>query len=323
MREAIRDMEPDVVLVNMFEFHLSPAALRPLAKVPSVLMVHYYKPICPNGMKLLPDGRICHVRAGLVCLRTGCTPLPLWVRDRPRYALIRSGLRGFDRFLTVSEWMERKLAANGLHATGLPLPVAPPRPGFRRERAEHPLFVYLGRLAHEKGLDFLLRAFARMAARHPGARLRLVGAGAERERLGRLARDLGVAGAVELPGPVPPDRVGEALAPAWAVVVPSLLPEPGAIVALEAIVHGVPVLGGATGGVAEVVEPGVSGLLFPNGDEGALASRLEEVARGGLGDVPPEMAERALERHSRERHLGALRAALEEVAAAGAATGAP
>jgi hypothetical protein len=80
-RRAVRALQPDVAYVSMFEMHLSPAVFAPLRHLPTVLNISYYKPICPTGLKLLPDGRLCDVRAGAVCWRGGCTSLPHWLRD--------------------------------------------------------------------------------------------------------------------------------------------------------------------------------------------------------------------------------------------------
>ena len=93
----------------------------------------------------------------------------------------------------------------------------------------------------------------------PEARARFVGGGPELPALEVLALQLGVAGAVEFVGRVPPDEVAGYVADAWALVAPSLWAEPFGLVAAEAIAQGVPVVASAVGGFAETVEPGVSG----------------------------------------------------------------
>src|SRR4051812_1833540 len=95
--QALDEFQPDVVQVHMFAIHLSPAIFAPLRSMPTVLLVNDYKPVCPTSWKLLPDGSICTDPAGLVCLRKGCTSLPHWLRDRPRYGLLRAGLQTVDR----------------------------------------------------------------------------------------------------------------------------------------------------------------------------------------------------------------------------------
>ena len=69
--------------------HLSPAILLALRGHAVVLLVSDYKCICPIGSKLLPEAFDCEVRAGWVCHRNGCVGLAHWMRDLPRYALIR------------------------------------------------------------------------------------------------------------------------------------------------------------------------------------------------------------------------------------------
>ena len=82
-----------------------------------------------------------------------------------------------DHVLTCSAWMTEQLARHGIAATYLPWPSPPVPPGFRRRPAPSPRFLYLGRLAPEKGVDVLLGAFATVVEDVPDARLRIVGSG--------------------------------------------------------------------------------------------------------------------------------------------------
>ncbi len=314
---AIGAFRPDVALVNMFEYHLSPAILGRLRAVPTVFSVTDYKPICPIASKLLPTGGLCHDRAGRVCWRSGCLSLPHWLRDEVRYALIRSGRKHFDRVLACSRWVQRELALNGIEAEHLTLAVPGPGPSFRRVPAAEPLFVYCGRLEGNKGIELLLRAFARLRAAVPAARLRLVGTGTALPVLEGQVQSLGLSGAVEFRGRVEPAEVEGQLADAWALVVPSLWAEPLGLVALEAIVRGVPVIASAAGGLGEVVQHGASGLVFPNGDEGALVAHLHAIVRGEVfasRTLPVDVVARARERHSETRYIGRLRTIFAEVA---------
>jgi glycosyltransferase involved in cell wall biosynthesis len=304
VRSALREFRPDVALVNMFEHQLSPAVLHALRGVPTVLCVSDYKGICPVSTKLLPNGRICHERDGLICWRAGCVSLPHWVRDQPRYALIRSGRRGVARILACSRWVQRELALSGVEAEHLTLPVPAPGPDFRRAPAADPMFVFCGRLDQTKGVALLLRAFARLRSTAPAARLRIVGTGPDRDGLERLAGVLGLAEAVTFRGWVRPAEVAREIADAWALVVPSLWAEPLGLVAIEATVRGIPVVASAAGGLGEIVEHGVSGLLFPNGDEEALAERLASIAAGAA--FPRHTVSEAIVRRTIEAHDPAL-----------------
>jgi glycosyltransferase involved in cell wall biosynthesis len=319
VRAARREFAPDVAVVLMFEMHLSPAALLALGDVPTIAVVLYPKPVCPTALRLLPDGSLCESRAGAVCWRGGCVSLPHWLRDVPRYRLIRRALRDARAVLTCSVDVRDLLRAEGIPAEAVDLAAVAPGPGFARRPAPDPLFVYVGRLSPEKGVDVLVRAFARLHRHTPRARLRIVGNGPLRPAIERQVAELGCAGAVDFRGWVPPDEVEAELADPWALVAPSLWPEPFGLVAVEAAMRGVPVVASATGGFARTVEPGVNGLLFPNGDEEALADRLAAVADGSAfptRSVDPAAVARARRRFDPDDWVSDMRTRIEAVAAA-------
>lgn len=319
LRRANREFRPDVVFVNMFERYLSPAVLRPPGRVPVVVMVHYYKPVCPTALKLLPGGGACTERAGLTCLRHGCVGPAAWLRDQPRYASIWAGLRRAEAVLACSRWVARELAACEVEAAPLHPPVPAPAPGYRRERAREPVILYVGRLAPEKGPDLLVRAFAAIAGAYPRARLRLVGDGVLRDRLACLAAELGVDASVELLGRLPFERVEAELARAWALVAPSRWAEPFGLAAVEAVTREVPVVASAGGGHAETLEDGSTALLVRNGDVEGLATALDAVLAARAfpsGTLPADAVERARRRHAEALHTEALRAVFADVASA-------
>lgn len=319
VRGAIREFRPDVVWVNMFAHHLSPAALLAIGDVPTVLSVTDYKAICPIGSKLLPDGRLCAWDSGAICWASGCVSLPHWMRDQPRYALIRAAVGRVDRILACSEWLQESLLQGGIQSEVEPLPTPAPPPGFRRTPAEAPTFLYFGRLSPEKGVDLLIRAYSRLSAEFPGARLTVVGDGAERPSLEALAATLGVGGAVEFLGWLSPEEIDPHLSGAWAAVVPSLWAEPHGLVAVEAIVRRTPVLCSASGGLGEIVEDGVSGLKFANNDEDALLRCLRQVAAAEIfpdKSVPAEAAARIRDRYDVAAHITRMRNVFQETARA-------
>ena len=320
MREAIRRFRPDVVHAHSFAYHLSPAVVFAAREVPVVITIHDYKPVCPLGTKLLPDGRRCEERAGLVCRSSGCLSLPHWIREQPRYALIARALARGTALLVGSEWMRRALGREGIACRVVGYPVAVPASDFARRPAEQATFLYCGRLAREKGVELLLRAFARLLVELPRSRLRLVGDGPERARLEGLAADLGAGGAVSFDGWQPPREVERLMGEAWALVAPSLWAEPFGLAAAEAIARGLPVVASAAGALAETVVDGVSGLTFPVGDEDALRRHLASIAQGTVfptQSVEPAAVEAVRAAHAPGRHAEKLRAIYREAAECG------
>jgi glycosyltransferase involved in cell wall biosynthesis len=157
----------------------------------------------------------------------------------------------------------------------------------------------VGRIAPWKGQDVFIRAFA--AAFPDGkAQARIIGSALfgedefERE-LRQLVRDLGLDARVEFAGFR--DDVGEELSHLDALVHASVIQEPFGQVVAEGMAAGLPVVAATPGGPDEIVENGVSGLLYPSGDVGALADRLRRIARdpvlrARLGEAGRRAAER-------------------------------
>lgn len=113
----------------------------------------------------------------------------------------------------------------------------------------------------------------------------------------------------------PVDRIEPLLADAWALVAPSRWAEPLGLTAIEAIVRGVPVVATAIGGLSETVEPGVTGLLFPNGDAEALAACLRDIIANPVwSSLSPDAVERLARRHDPDRHIEDMRALFAEIA---------
>ncbi|MEP7344469.1 MAG: glycosyltransferase family 4 protein [Gemmatimonadaceae bacterium] len=317
VRRAVAEFQPDVAHVTMFEMHLSPSVPAALHDVPTVLNVAYYKPICPNGLKLLPDDSLCTVQQGSVCWRGGCVSFAHWLRDRPRYARIGKVVRGVTAVVACSQWLQRVLAEAGIEARWAPWPIEPPSALFRRAPATVPLFVFTGRLSREKGVDTLVQAMARVRDQGIRATLRVVGDGPSRPALERLTAQLALGDAITFTGWLPLDRIETELVDAWALVAPSLWAEPLGLTALEAVVRGIPVIASATGGLAETVESGVTGLLFPNGDADALADCLVSIASGAVlaGGLPNGVAAQVQARHDPVPHVAWLRSIFAEVTA--------
>jgi glycosyltransferase involved in cell wall biosynthesis len=178
---------------------------------------------------------------------------------------------------------------------------------LERRPAERTTIAFVGAVKEEKGPDVALRALALLRTRH-GTDARLVMAGPVERRMRRelesLARELGVAGEVEIAGRLESDAVGDLLSTAHALVVPSVWEEPFGLVCLEGALARIPLVASRVGGIPECVRDREHALLVPPGDADACAAALAET----LSDVRAtrDRVARAFERGrelSLERYL--------------------
>ena len=273
LREVLREFRPDMVHVKMFLTQMSPLILPLLRDVPSVYHVAWYRPICPTGTKMLPNGSRCDFRAGPACYSEGCLPARDWIPLMLQLRLFRAWCGAFGSIMANSGWVKKRLEKEGIE------PVEVLRYGIETRRgetvlSEAPTAVFAGRLVREKGADVLLRAFAKASARTPGARLVIAGDGPERKNLEALAAKLNLASSVRFRGYLKPQEMNDELSGAWVQVVPSLWDEPFGIVAIEAMARGAAVVASGSGGLREIIEDGVDGFLVPPGDADAFSEKL-------------------------------------------------
>jgi glycogen synthase len=142
-----------------------------------------------------------------------------------------------------------------------------------RFAGEGPLVGYAGRLVYEKGVQDLIDAVPALRAAHPGVRVVIAGDGPykgelveriKEHRLHRTVSFTGFLGAGQLPA---------LMAATDTLVVPSIY-EPFGMVALEGASAGAPLAVAATGGLAEIVQSGETGVTFPAKTPQALAASV-------------------------------------------------
>jgi glycosyltransferase involved in cell wall biosynthesis len=197
-----------------------------------------------------------------------------------QHALLRGRLDAFTRTITVSEASRARLVARGVDVAGV-LRNGVEERSARPPLSDPPTAAFAGRLVPEKGADLLLRAFA--AVDVPRARLVIAGDGPERPRLAALARELGVAGRVELTGALDRDALEQRLSPAWVQALPGRWVEPFGNAGAEALMRGTALVATTPGGSAELVEDSGAGAVVERGDvpalTAALAARLSDRGR--------------------------------------------
>lgn len=210
-----------------------------------------------------------------------------WQLEANCGARIKQRCQRANAFIAPSPAIENELIVSGysrgrIHYIPNGVVIPEPRDLGRRTQArgdlaaadaslaigDAPLVLYTGRLHKMKGLEDLIRAWPRVLACIPNARLWLVGDGPHRAELAELAGELGLWGLVYLTGPF--DDVEEFLQAADLFVLPSL-EEGMSLALLEAMASGLPVIASAIPANEALVEDGVHGRLVPTRASDRLA----------------------------------------------------
>ena len=142
--------------------------------------------------------------------------------------------------------------------------------------AEGPMVGVVARLEPEKGHPTLLEGWVQVAAAIPDASLLVIGEGSRREALETMAAELGLAGRVVFTGRR--DDVPAVTAALDVAVLPSYREALGLTI-LEAMALSRPIVASNVGGIPEMVEDGVTGLLVPPHDADALAAAIIRLLR--------------------------------------------
>ncbi len=193
------------------------------------------------------------------------------------------------RVICCSSYMEAELSGqfrlpadkisvipNGIDPEDVAGPGPAGPPALTRDVFAEPgedIVLFVGRLVREKGVDTLLDAFPAILDRRPSTRLVIAGTGPHEDHLRGRAAAMGLGGRVHFAGYL--DDRGRNLLYGWATtaVVPSYY-EPFGLTALEAMAAGAPLVVSDTGGLAEVVTHGETGLKVPPANPGELAGAV-------------------------------------------------
>ena len=189
---------------------------------------------------------------------------------------VRQTLEGCDRIIAVSPALAEKLKhfcdkepiyiPNVLNAKTF---------HYTPEHHEGYTFVSTAWLSKRKGMDILLRAFAKLKYKNPYVNLKICGSGAELESLKLLAEELQISDSVEFTGQRTRSQLCHELNRSDCFVLASY-GETFGVVYIEALACGLPIIATKCGGPEDIVNDS-NGMLVDIGDVDALAAAMEKI----------------------------------------------
>lgn len=266
------DFRPQVLHVHNTFPLISPSVYWAASRrgVPVVQTLHNFRLVCPQGL-MLRDGRPCEDCVGRMpwpgvvhgCYRDSRAQTATLATMLAGHRAAGTWQRHITRYIALNSFCRDRFVAGGLPAdkivvrpnsVDMAAPAATPRQGF----------LFVGRLAPEKGIAVLADAVAR-----PGLQsaVRIAGTGPQADLLDGKPR-------IQALGALPAAAVYEEMRQALALVLPSIWYENFPRTLVEAYACALPVIASRLGAMASLVEDGSTGLLFTPGDAGDLAAKL-------------------------------------------------
>jgi len=274
----IEATKPDIAHIHGIAHETSPSILGAIkaAGVPIVQTLHDYKLLCPNT-NFVAQGQLCEACKGhhyynvarFRCKRGSLSASLLAAVEMYAHKAFQLYERHVDVFISPSRFLQHKVADFGIRNPVVHIPNFLHVDTIVPDYTADDYFVYSGRLVDVKGVQTLVEAMGQVQRSH----LYIAGHGELEGPLRAYVQAQGITNVTFL-GHLSTTALLDLVKRARFTVVPSEWYENYPMSVLEALACGTPVIGAAIGGIPEIVEDGVNGLLFASGKRDELAAKI-------------------------------------------------
>ncbi len=311
--ERLFERDYDVVHFHNISLIGGPRVVAMSKAAVTLFTAHEHWTVCPTHILWKNGTKACDKPTCFSCQIRSGRPPQLWRHT----SLMADALGHVDMLLAPSEFTAAKLRQGGVDCPMTVLPhfapggfdtlvageTAPARPGF----------LFVGRVTRSKGIEDLLRLFAK----RPDYDLHVVGDG---DLLEALKQRYGDDENIIFEGHMPQAELVRHYRRARAVILPSLAPETFGLVSVEAFAQATPAIVRDAGGAGETVRQSGAGVVYD--DETSALAAIDLLARDDT--VQAQMSQRArqayLEHYTEDIHLNAYLGQIEQLMAGGAQT---
>jgi len=237
-----------------------------------------YRLMCPGAL-LMRDGKVCEDCVGKSvawpailhgCYRGSRLGSACVTTMLASHRLAGTWRKAVDRYVVLTEFGRRKFIEAGFEKSKISV-----KPNFAEQTpppgdGDGGYFVFVGRLAHEKGIDILLDAWSKFSGK-----LKILGDGPMADMVKEFASQND---SIEWLGQQPGDVVQQVVGDATALLVPSTWYEGLPKTIIEAFSVGTPIIASDLGAMSEVIEHEKTGALFEPGSSEELLKALQWMA---------------------------------------------
>jgi glycosyltransferase involved in cell wall biosynthesis len=284
--DAIDRFKPEVIHIHNLFFIASPSVLFVAKKyrIPVIVTVHNYRLVCSNAL-LIRNNQVCELcinktfpLAGIryKCYRNSAVESAFATSVTGIHKLLKTWNNYVSQYVVLTQFAKNKLLASSLNLKEHQLSVVsnfvPDEGPYSLPRERY--FLYVGRLAAEKGLPVLIKAFADLQSET----LIIIGDGPQRQVLEEQSF---LHSNIRFLGKKNKTEVMDFLGHCTALVFPSICYEGMPYTILEAFSMGTPVIASNLGAMAEMIKDGYNGFLFEPGDPASLKDSILKFKRLG------------------------------------------
>ena len=276
--KVLDSFKPDIVHMNNINFQLTPSIIYAIKKrnIPLVQTVHDYQMICPNHLLYsIQEAKPCERCIGgskFNCLKYSCIHSSrakslIGAIEAKLYSLLKT-YKKVDLFICPSKFLEEKLLSTDSLYTGKTFAVhnfIEKKPMPEKANTQLPYVAFASRLSIEKGVDILAKA----AKLLPDIPFIVAGNGPDDECLKNIPN-------VTMKGFLTGNELNSLIANAKVMILPSVWYENCPLNILETHSFCVPVITMNSGGMAELVEDGKTGLLVKESTPEAIVQAINK-----------------------------------------------
>ncbi|MBO9573266.1 MAG: glycosyltransferase family 4 protein [Chitinophagaceae bacterium] len=280
LREILNEYRPDIIHVHNFFFTASPSVLIEAKKhkIPVVVTIHNFRLVCANSL-LLRDNKVCELCINHTfpwygvkykCYHDSAIQSAM-VGSMSAYHKLKGTWRHkVDTYITPSGFIRSKLLCSSFNVPSNKIKVKKnftEDAGLTAADERKPYFLFVGRIAKEKGIDTLLDAWSLMK----NEELVIIGDGPEIDRIKTQYSDLKN---VSFKGKQTKEVVLDYMKNCLALIFPSIWYEGLPLTIVEAFSTGTPVIGSSLGAMKEMIQDRKNGLLFEKGNAKSLQNAI-------------------------------------------------
>jgi glycosyltransferase involved in cell wall biosynthesis len=319
--------EVDQSKINFLHIHSPRQLARFSGLCPAAFTLHNHSTYCPSGTKYFSSKKRC---CGRPMSYAGC----LWGRvidgcgsysPQRIHQDIQTSKKELNilkqqniKVIAISNYSRSQLIRQGLpsnkvitilHGSELPkVPSIPLDINIHNEKS----ILFVGRIVPNKGLDWL---FSALAITSPDITLDIAGEGWFQTELEMLAKKINITRRITWHGWCDKEKLAQLYQRCFAIVFPSLWPEPAGLVTLEAYAHRRPIIASKSGGIPDYIMHEKTGILVPPQDTGYLVEAITTLANNF--PMARQMAEKGhayfLEKFTMTRHVENLNRLYESI----------